>query len=260
MLLSVDSRLLLATLIITMRLATMLALAPLMDRRSVPLIWRLAVAVPLAWAVAPAAMVYMPAASGDITWHMLVLEGVNSLIIGALLTFAINLVIAAVRYAGSLAGMQVGFAIVNAYDPQTNSQISIIAHFYYLLSALLFFAFDVHHHLIQALVLSFQAVPPFHAPDFVNATGLILRAYSDVFMLGLRVAAPVAVVLLLVSAAMGVVVKTAPQIHVLVVGFPVKIAVGIFVLGTSLVHFRGVVERSFAATEDLLTRVLAALA
>jgi len=260
MVLDLDTRLVVCAAVMALRLAVLLAMLPLMDNRSVPIWWRLAVAVPMAWALAPLALPHLTALPDGLTWPVLALEAVNSLVVGALLTFAVNLVFAAVRFAGSVAGMQIGFAIVNAYDPQTNSQISIIAHFYYLLSALLFFAFDVHHHLIQALVLSFQAVPPFHAPDFVNATGLILRAYSDVFMLGLRVAAPVAVVLLLVSAAMGVVVKTAPQIHVLVVGFPVKIAVGIFVLGTSLVHFRGVVERSFAATEDLLTRVLAALA
>jgi len=64
--------------------------------------------------------------------------------------------------------------------------------------------------------------------------------------------------LLLVSAAMGVIVKTAPQIHVLVVGFPVKIATGIFVVGATLVYFAGVVERAYAGSEDLLARLLAA--
>ena len=260
MVLELDARLVVCAAVMALRLAVLLALAPLMDNRSVPIWWRLAVAVPLAWALAPLALPHLAGLPDGLTWPVLALEALNSLIVGALLTFAINLVLAAVRFGGSVAGMQIGFAIVNAYDPQTNSQISIIAHLYYLLAVLLFFALDVHHHLVQALVMSFQAVPPFHAPDFAAASGVLLRAYSEVFLLGLRAAAPVAVVLLLVSTAMGVIVKTAPQIHVLVVGFPVKIAVGLFVLGTSLVHFRGVVERSVAATGDLIARVLAALA
>lgn len=260
MVLALDTRLVICAAVMALRLAVLLALAPLMDNRSVPLWWRLAVAVPLGWALAPLALPYLDALPHGLTWPVLAFEAVNSLLVGALLTFAINLVLAGVRFGGSIAGMQIGFAIVNAYDPQTDSQISIIAQFYYLLSVLLFFVLDVHHHLVQALVMSFQAVPPFHAPDFAAASGVVLRAYSEVFVLGLRAAAPVAVVLLLVSTAMGVIVKTAPQIHVLVVGFPVKIAVGLFVLGTSLIHFRGVVERSFAATGDLIARVLAALA
>lgn len=256
---TVDSRLLLATLVIALRLATFLALAPLMDRRSVPLVWRLAVAVPLAWAIAPAAMTYVPDIDGGLTWHLLVLEGLNSLVVGALLTFAINLVLTAVRFAGSLAGMQVGFAIVNAYDPQTESQISIIAQFYYLLTVLLFFALDVHHVLVQMLVLSLDIVPPFSMPDLSRAAMVLVRAYSQVFSLGLQAAAPVAAVLLMVSATLGVIVKTAPQIHVLVVGFPVKIAVGLMVVGSSLVFFSGVVERAYSVSSNLMLRVLSAM-
>jgi flagellar biosynthetic protein FliR len=255
-----DTNLVLCAAVLTLRLAVFLALAPLMDNRSVPLLWRLAVAVPLAWVLAPMALPHLEALPDRLTWHVLALEAINSLLVGALLTFAMNLVFTAVRFAGSVAGMQIGFAIVNAYDPQTNSQISIIAHFYYLLTVLLFFVLDVHHELIRGLVASLEAVPPFHVPDYVAASGVVLRAYSEIFMLGLKMAAPVALVLLLVSATMGVIVKTAPQIHVLVVGFPVKIAVGLFVLGTSLVHFRTVVEHTFAGTGDLLARVLAALA
>jgi flagellar biosynthetic protein FliR len=259
MVLALDTQLVIAAAVMSLRLAVMLALVPLMDNRSVPIWWRLALAVPLGWALAPLAVPHMAALPAALSWPLLALEALNSLVVGALLTFAMNLVLTGVRFGGSVAGMQIGFAIVNAYDPQTDSQISIVAQFYYLLAVLLFFALDVHHHLVQALVMSFAAVPPFQTPDFAAASGVLLRSYSEVFLLGLRAAAPVAVVLLMVSAAMGVIVKTAPQIHVLVVGFPVKIAVGLFVLGTSLIHFRGVVERSFASTEDLIGRVLAAL-
>ena len=76
-----------------MRLATMLALLPIMDRRSVPLLWRLAVAVPLAWALAPAVLGEMPATVDMLRWELLVLEGLNSLLVGAVLGFAVSLVV-----------------------------------------------------------------------------------------------------------------------------------------------------------------------
>ncbi|MEZ4388746.1 MAG: flagellar biosynthetic protein FliR [Candidatus Krumholzibacteriia bacterium] len=256
---SVDSRLLLLTLVIAARVATMLALAPAIDRRAVPVWWRLAIGVPLAWALAPTTLTALGDLPTAITWPLLVLEALNSLVVGALLAFAANLVLAIVRYAGALIGMQIGFAIVNAYDPQSGSQVSIIAHLYYLLTALLFFTLDVHLVVIRAIVLSVQLVPPFSLPDLSAGSLIVLRAYGDVFSVGLQAAAPVTLVLLLVSAAMGVIVKTAPQIHVLVVGFPVKIAVGLAVLGSSLVFFRGVVERTFAASGDLMARILGAL-
>jgi flagellar biosynthetic protein FliR len=257
---SVDSRLLLVTLVLTFRLATFFALAPLMDRRSVPIWWRLVAAVPLAWAVAPAALATMPTLPGTMGWPHLVLEALNSLVIGAMLAFAINLVFAIVRFAGSLIGMQVGFAIVNAYDPQTESQISIFGQLYYLLAVLLLFALDAHLVIVRVLVSSIEVVPPFASPELAGGALALVRAYSQVFSLGLQLAAPVTLVLLLVSATMGVIVKTAPQIHVLVVGFPVKIAVGMFAVSSALLLMRGFVERVIASSTDLMLQVLEAMA
>lgn len=257
---TVDSRLLLVALVLVARMATMLALLPIMDRRSVPVWWRLAVAVPVGWALAPLAMAGNPDLPSEITWPLLLLEGFNSLVIGALMAFAVTLVLAIVRFAGSLVGMQVGFAIVNAYDPQTGSQISIISHLYYLLAALLIFALDVHLTLVQAIVMSVRLIPPFAMPDLAAGSLVVLQAYRDLFLVGLTAAAPVSLILLMVSATMGVVVKTAPQIHVLVVGFPIQIAVGLAALGSSLVFFRGVVERSLIKSQDLMVRILEALA
>lgn len=257
---TVDSRLLLVALVLVARMATMLALLPIMDRRSVPIWWRLALAVPVGWALAPLVVASTPDLPASITWPLLLLEGFNSMVVGALLAFAITLVLAVVRFAGSLVGMQVGFAIVNAYDPQTGSQISIISHLYYLLATLLFFSLDVHLTLVQAIVTSVQLIPPFSTPDFTAGSVVLLKAYSDVFSVGLTAAAPVSLILLMVSATMGVVVKTAPQIHVLVVGFPIQIAVGIAALGSSLMFFRGIVERSLVRSQDLMMRILEALA
>ena len=72
----------------------------------------------------------------------------------------------------------------------------------------------------------------------------------------LKLALPV---LLLVSASMGFVVKTVPQINILVVGFPIQIAVGLAVIGLSLVFFGRVLSGLFLGMEEQLGRVLAAL-
>lgn len=254
-----DARIVLGALVMALRLSILLALAPIMDNRLVPVLWRLALAVPLGWALSSLALPYLPTFPEQLSWQHLAVEALQSLVLGALLAMAMNLVFAAVRFAGGIAGMQIGFAIVNAYDPQTDSQISIIAHLYYLLAVLLFFALDVHLVLIRAIVATLVVAPPFLLPDFGPAIGELLRGYSQIFVIGLQAAAPVVLVLMLVTAAMGVIVKTTPQIHVLVVGFPVKIAVGILVLGTSLTYFTDVVTRSLTATGDLLNRVIGSL-
>ena len=254
-----DGTLVLAAAVVALRLSILLALAPVMDNRAVPLLWRLAVAVPLGWCLAPLALPHLAALPQRLAWSHLALEAGQSLVLSALLAMAMNLVLAAVRFAGGIAGMQIGFAIVNAYDPQTDSQVSIISHLYFLLAVLLFFALDAHQAMIRALVQTLVVAPPFAPLDFIPAAGELLQTYARIFAIGLQAAAPVVLVLILVTAAMGVIVKTTPQIHVLVVGFPIKIAVGIFVLGTSLAFFGNVVTRALTATEALLTGILSAL-
>ena len=259
MAIGVDPALVLAAAVMTFRLSLVFALAPLMDNRSVPVLWRLAVAVPIGWALAPVALPHMGALPANPGWALLALEGVQSLLLSALFAFAMNLVLAAVRFAGNVAGMQIGFSLVNAYDPQTDSQISIIDHLYFLLTVLLFFALDVHLGLVRALVASLVVAPPFVPLVIGPAAGELLHAYSKIFAIGLQASAPVVLVLMLVTAAMGVIVKTSPQIHVLVVGFPVKIAIGILVLGTSLVYFGNVVTGALETSSELMKRLLSAL-
>jgi flagellar biosynthetic protein FliR len=184
---------------------------------------------------------------------------VRSLVVGALLGFTVNLVFTAVRYAGSIVGMQIGFAIVNSFDPLSNSQVSVISQMYYLLAVLLFFTTGAHQILVAAMFQSCLAVPPFAPGDPVGGAWYLMREFSSVFILGLKIAAPVVIVLLLVSASMGVIVKTVPQLNVLVVGFPIKIGVGLITLGLSLVFFRQVTVTAMSGIQNKLAEMLLAM-
>ena len=54
------------------------------------------------------------------------------------------------------------------------------------------------------------------------------------FTVAIRIALPVLGALLLTDLAMGLVARTIPQMNVLVVGFPVKVAAGVLVLALSV--------------------------
>lgn len=210
-------------------------------------------------ALAPSIAATLPLGSVSLSWQSLVLEAVRSLVIGAMLGFTVNLVFTAVRYAGSVAGMQIGFAIVNSFDPMSNSQISVISQLYYLLAVLIFFVSGAHQILVAAMFQSCLVVPPYASFSMTGGAWQIMQEYGTIFTIGLRIASPVVVVLLLVSASMGIIVKTVPQINVLVVGFPIKIAVGLITLGLSLVFFREILLNVMAGMDDQLGRVLLAM-
>ncbi len=254
-----DITLLAVTAALAVRFGVLAATLPLLDLRSVPPLWRIALAFSFAAALAPGIAKTLPSPTVSLAWPVLVMECVRSLVVGALLGFTINLVFTAVRYAGSIVGMQIGFAIVNSYDPMSNSQISVISQLYYLLAVLIFFTTGAHQILVAAMFQSCIAVPPFASGDPLGGAWYLLREFGTVFTLGLKIAAPVVVVLLLVSASMGVIVKTVPQLNVLVVGFPIKIGVGLIAVGLSLVYFRQVTTVVMSGMQYRLSDLLMAM-
>jgi flagellar biosynthetic protein FliR len=257
--LEIDITLLAITAALTLRFGVLAATLPLLDRRSVPPLWRIALAFSFAASLAPGVAQSLPATTVPLAWPALVLEAVRSLVVGALLGFTINLVFTAVRYAGSIAGMQIGFAIVNSFDPLSNSQISVISQLYYLLAVLLFFVTGAHQILVAAMFQSCLAVPPFAGGDVAAGAWYLVREFGTIFALGLKISAPIVIVLLLVSASMGVIVKTVPQLNVLVVGFPIKIGVGLITLGLSLVFFRQVTTVMMTGLQGQLAQMLLAM-
>lgn len=244
---------------LTIRFGILAATLPLLDMKSVPPLWRLGMAVCMAATLAPGIAATLPLGTVTLSWQSLIVEAVNSLVVGAMLGFTVNLVFTAVRFAGSVAGMQIGFSIVNSFDPMSNSQVSVISQLYYLLAVLIFFVSGAHQILVAAMFQSCLVVPPYASLSATGGAWQILQEFGAIFTVGFRIAAPVVVVLLLVSASMGVIVKTVPQINVLVVGFPIKIAVGLITLGLSLVFFKEILINLMGEMDDQLGRVLLAM-
>lgn len=244
---------------LALRLAVMTALIPFLGQRAVPVLWRLAIAGALAAALAPAVRATMPPELARLAWPDIVAEAARSLLVGALLAVVISIPFEIVKFAGQVVDVQIGFAIVNVIDPQSGTQMSVLSNVYYLIAAMLFFALDAHHELVRALVASCTLLPLFTPLDGDAGAWVIVREFGSFFRLGLQVGAPCILVLLLVSAAMGVIVKTVPQINILVIGFPVAIAVGLAVLGLSLAWFGQVFTSLLAGMGGQLERVLGAL-
>ena len=244
---------------LSLRFSILAATMPMMDMKSVPPLWRVAIAFCFSAALAPGIASVLPVDSVDLSWQGLAMEGMRSLVIGAMLGFTINITFTAVKYAGSVAGMQIGFAIVNAFDPMTQSQVSVISQLYYIMAVLLFFVTGAHQILVGAMFQSCVALPPFGGFDAAGGSWYLLKEFGTVFVLGLRIAGPIIIVLLLVSASMGVIVKTVPQINILAVGFPIKIAVGLITFGVSLIFFKDMVIGLMGGMQNQLNDVLIAL-
>ncbi len=164
----------------------------------------------------------------------LVLRMVGEVMIGIIIGFAGSLIFAGVQLAGQLAGFQMGFAIVNVFDPVTSAQVSITAQFQYLLAVLVFLAVDGHHIFLSAIAESYRLVFPLDFHFSGELAQAIVELAKDVFIIAIKVGAPAVTALLMIDIGFGLIARTVPQMNILIVGFPVKIAVGLIGIGLAL--------------------------
>jgi flagellar biosynthetic protein FliR len=65
----------------------------------------------------------------------------------------------------------------------------------------------------------------------------IVGLSCDMFLIAAKLAAPIIAVLFFTSVALGLIARTVPQMNIFIVGFPLKIAIGLFGIGLSLPLF-----------------------
>jgi flagellar biosynthetic protein FliR len=184
----------------------------------------------------------------------------REVMLGILMGMICSLFIHGIEFGGHLVGLQMGFAASSLFDPLSKNQAAVIGRFQAMLALVLFLILNGHHAMLQSLALSYKAVPP-SLSGFGPAAGQQLVALSGtVFTIAVRMAIPALVALLMAQIGVGLLAKTMPQMNVFVIGFPVKIALGLFVIGITMPYFTYVLTRSINDTGAGLNSLLRAIA
>jgi flagellar biosynthetic protein FliR len=210
---------------VLLRLAGMFAFVPFFGSELLPIRLRLGVAGVLAVALFSVVPPLDPAPSGILGW---MLVAIREFAAGMALGIAARMIFAGVEAAAGLVAGQSGFALANMVDPTSGDQGLSPQVFHSLLFLSLFLAADLHHVLLRALVDSYDvlpaaaAIPSFAAMD--SATGLLgLR----VFTLAAELAAPALIVTISVDLVAALVGRAMPQVPILLVAYPLKLAAGL---------------------------------
>jgi flagellar biosynthetic protein FliR len=217
------------TLLFT-RICAILVAAPLLGSKNVPVQMKVGLSLVLTLAVLPV-VGFREAYLTDTVSLASSIGG--EILIGVIIGYTARLLFAAVQMAGQLVGFQMGFGIVNVIDPQTNSQVSIVAEFQNIIALLVFLAVDAHHWFVLAIAKSFELIPPFGFCFTNSLMEALVRLSCDMFVIAVKMAAPVIAALLFTDLALGLIARTVPQMNIFIVGFPLKIAIGLLGMGFS---------------------------
>ncbi len=159
--------------------------------------------------------------------------GVQQVAIGLTTGFILQMIFAAVVFAGQGVAYGMGLGFASMVDPQNGQQVPVVAQIYMITTTLLFLSLDGHLLLIKLLVDSFTSLPIGQIFDLNDVWTIIMwggRIFSD----GLLLSMPIVVSLLLVNVIFGVASKSAPQLQIFSVGFPITLMLGILLIWTTL--------------------------
>ncbi|NCC25092.1 MAG: flagellar biosynthetic protein FliR [Deltaproteobacteria bacterium] len=163
-------------------------------------------------------------------WDLLLLI-LGELLLGLVMGLMVRFIFAAVQTGGQVIGFQMGFSMVNAVDPDTGASEGVAAHFLYMIALLTFLSLNGHLVMLKGLAVSFKLVPPGALLVTEGLTRVVFSASAQMFVLAIKMAAPVIAAIFLVDLALALISRAAPQMNVLLIGFPLKIGVGFLFLG-----------------------------
>jgi len=164
-------------------------------------------------------------------------------IIGLLFGFITGLLFYGIQFAGHFISFQMGFAMVQIIDPQSQERVPIIGQFYFIMAILLFLIINGHHLILTGLVESFRIVPIGTGILSGELTALLIKLTGDVFVLALKIASPILVTLFLTDVMMGIIARTVPQMNIFFVSLPLKIGMGMILVITTLSLFPLLIEK-----------------
>ncbi|MFU0823749.1 fused FliR family export protein/FlhB family type III secretion system protein [Clostridium sp.] len=159
--------------------------------------------------------------------------------------FITSLCFYCIRIAGSLMDMQVGFSMMSMFDPSSEGNVTLIERILYWFSLIAFLIVDGHHMLIKVLVESLKIIPLGKFILSQKSPMFIIEVFIKYFELGLRIAIPIVLIIILADLTMGLMAKTVPQLNIMILGLPVKILLGLTVLCLCLPVFYNMFINAF---------------
>ena len=113
-------------------------------------------------------------------------------------------------------------------DPATDTQATLLGNLNYMVATLLFFMVNGHHLVINSLIKSFNILPIGTSIIYQDNMMRVIEIIIKCFVLGVKMAIPLVLVILITDLCLALITRTVPTIPVMLFGLPIKFLLGIF--------------------------------
>ena len=210
------------------RVTGLMLIAPSLSSASVPMRVRAGLVVVLTLLVAPVAFAAQRAP------QLTAQAFASEILIGFAIGFGAAILVGAAEQAGDAMAVQMGLSGMAILDPTAAEPVPVVGSFLRLFAITLLLSLNLHAVMVGTLGESLRAVTLGSAPELANGIDQILKLCVTMFALGVRFAAPVVAVILIVNVSLAVLGRAAPQLNVLSVAFPIQILAGLAALAAAV--------------------------
>jgi len=172
----------------------------------------------------------IPEVPQDIVQYGLIAIGEG--LIGATIGICITISFSVYQLAGQYFTVQMGLGASEVFDPMSQISLPLMGQYLYLVAIMVFLAIKGPLIIIYELYYSYGLVTIESLTNgvIINSPYGIVGIFSSMFLVALRISLPIVASLLLVSISMGLLAKAAPQMNLLMIGFPISIGVSFAII------------------------------
>ena len=214
------------------RLGAMMMVMPAISDGAVSPRIRLMAGLSIAFLMYPALMDKIPDVP-DSTAVMIVMV-LGEVLIGIMMAIGARLFLASMALAGDMISFMSGFQAATLFDPRLGGMSTAPATFLTIMASLLVFATGLHLWMLQAVFESYEVLPIGQIPPMGDALTAIVNLLGAIYVIGVKLAAPVVTVGFLTYMGFGLLNRLVPQVQAFFIALPLTLSLGLFVLGVSL--------------------------
>jgi flagellar biosynthetic protein FliR len=176
--------------------------------------------------------------------------------LGLAIGVSMSIVFEVFEMAAQAISLQAGLGYASTIDPSSGADSTVLLTTAQLTAGLLFFVSGADRLMVKALAESLRLLPPESFTLHQSWAAAIVQFAAAIFSSGLRLAAPLIALLLLADASLAILGRVQPQLHLISLTMPLKLAATMLVLSVTIVLQPGFFESLMTTWTRLLEGIL----
>jgi flagellar biosynthetic protein FliR len=239
--------------LVLVRTSAVVMTVPVLGASGVPRQVRVFLSIAIALLLTPAQLGGQLAIPTTLLGYLITL-GCETLL-GLVLGLGVMIVMSGVQLAGQIISQLGGMSLAEALNPDLDSNVPLLSQALNMFALAIFVVIGGHRLVLGGLLDTFVAMPAGTGAPLASFSQTLVTLLAQSCDLGVRIAAPCTVALLISNVVLGLITRTLPQLNVLSFGFGIGALMTFAALSVSLATMawvlQGQIDQSWQLIQEM---------